>query len=68
MTAPKLPFGPREFIALDRDPETSASEIMDYAPKTTDALIRLYVELANQFGTYPPGRHIESVETKGDRL
>ena len=57
---------PADFKALDRDPLLSAAEIFDYAPKTMDALIALYCDAAAE--EYPPGRHVETADIKGDRL
>ena len=63
---PNLPFTPADFMALDHDPRLAAQEIYDYAPRTTDALIALYCEAYAD--NAPPGRHVQTVETKGDLL
>lgn len=65
MTA-RLPFTPQDFKALDRDPRTSAAELFDYAPKTTDALIALYCEAYAD--EYEPAHKVETAKLTGDEL
>lgn len=67
MTARRMPMTPADFKALDRDPETSAAEIFDYAPATMDALIRIYCEAYAD--DYEPGhRRTETATLTGDEL
>lgn len=66
MTARRLPLAPADFKALDRDPGTSAAELFDYAPLTTEALITLYCEAYADDA--PPGRHVHTADIKGDLL
>lgn len=66
MTA-RLPLQPGDFKALDRDPQTSAVSIFDYAPKTMDALIALYCEAYAD--DYEPGhRRVETATLTGEEL
>jgi hypothetical protein len=66
VTAPRLPLTPRDYRALDKDPQTSAARLFEYAPHTMDALIRMYCEAYADDA--PPGRHVETATLKGDEL
>lgn len=68
MTAKRLPLQPADFAAMDRDPDNAAACIFDYAPRTLDAVIRLYCEAyADDPETYQ-GRHVETAELTGEEL
>lgn len=62
----RMPLQPGDFKALDRDPETAAASIYDYAPRTLDALITLYCQAYADDA--PPGRHIETADITGEAL